>query len=105
MQRLRHASQTKSRRLLRILLLRLGALSTDPGPALRRNRPGFFVAGCFLRSPHEPSGHAFGVPKDKLSDMRGGSDPDIASLIRATHANSKIESFAFRPGQRTHRLV
>src|SRR5712671_3177934 len=23
-------------------------------------------------SPHEPSGHAFGVPKDKLRDMRAG---------------------------------
>src|SRR5262249_32039748 len=45
MHRLRHDATSETRRLLRVLLVRLGAVSADPGRAFRRNRRRFLLCG------------------------------------------------------------
>ena len=55
MHRLRGEAATEDRRLLRFLFLRLGAVSTNSGPA--RRRAGRFVVLCLVGDEQTDGGH------------------------------------------------
>src|SRR5215467_3842485 len=55
MHRLRHKAKTQVGRLLRVLFLRLGAVSTNSGPA--RRRVGRSVVLCLVGNEQPDSGH------------------------------------------------
>ena len=48
MHRLRHQAEAEGRRLLRVLFLRLGAVSADSGSALRRTRYCLLLRGMAM---------------------------------------------------------